>query len=122
MKPKYIALYQMSIGIILYSLHYLAKIYVDDYQISYMRFYFGDILALIVCVPLFINIGILFGVRKSVEIKLYEIIFFWCIFSILYEIICPYCLDKMTADILDVISYAFGGMVLYFSQKLKSNI
>ena len=119
MKTKYVALYQMYIGLIPYLLHYFLKSYFGDYQTTYMRNYFGDFLALIVCVPLFVNIEIMFGVRKSKKIKLSEIVFFFCVFSILYEIICPYFLNRMTSDVFDVLSYALGGIVLYFSQKIK---
>jgi glycopeptide antibiotics resistance protein len=83
-----------------------------------MRNYFGDFLALIVCVPLFINIEIMVGVRKSEKIKLSEIIFFFCVFSVLYEVICPYLLQRMTSDIFDVLFYALGGVILYFSQNI----
>ena len=119
MKTKYVALYQMVIGMVFYLLHYCLKSYSNGYQTTYLRNYFGDFLALIVCVPLFINIQIIFRVRKSGKIKLSEIVFFFCVFSILYEIICPYILNRMTADIFDVLFYALGGIVLFISQNIE---
>ena len=109
----------MFIGTMLYSGHYFLKTYSKDYQTTFVRNHFGDFLALIVCVPLFVNIQIMFKVRESVKIRLSEIIFFFCIFSVLYEFICPYFLNRMTADIIDVLSYALGGIVLYFSQTIE---
>jgi len=119
MKTKYVALYQMFIGMMLYSLHYFLRTFSNNYQTTYIRNYLANFLVLIVCVPLFVNIQILFKVRKSEKIKLSEIVFFFFIFSILYEIICPYLLHRMTADIVDVLFYAIGGIVLYFSQKIE---
>jgi len=117
MKTKYVALYQMFIGMILYSGHYFLKNYSNDYKTTYIRNHLGDFLALIVCVPLFVNIQIIFNVRDSTKIRFSEIAFFFCIFSVLYELICPYLLHRMTADIVDVVYYALGGIMLYFSQK-----
>ena len=119
MKTKYIALCPMLIGMLLYLVHFLLKNYSKEYQMTHIRNYFGDFLALIVCVPLFVNIQIIFKVRNSTKIKLSEIAFFFCIFSVLYEFICPYFLNRMTADIMDVLFYALGGIVLYFSQNIK---
>jgi len=116
MKTKYVALYQMLIGMILYSGHYFLKNHSTAYKTTYIRNYLGDFLALIVCVPLFVNIQIMFKVRGSEKIRLYEITFFFCVFSILYEVICPYLLNRMTSDIFDVLFYGLGGVVLYFSQ------
>jgi len=118
MKTKYVALYQMFLGMMLYSVHYFLKNYSIDYQKTNIRNYLGNFLALIVCVPLFVNIQIMFKVRKSKKIKFSEIAFFFCVFSVLYEVICPYFLNRMTADIVDVLFYALGGIVLYFSQKV----
>ena len=112
----------MYIGLILYLLHYAFRTFSDDYKTTFLRNYSGDFLALIVCVPLFTNIQILFGVRKSEKIKLKEIIFFFILFSLLFEIICPYILNKMTSDIFDVVFYALGGTILYFSQNIKTKI
>jgi len=120
MKKKYVSLYLMFIGIVLYLIHYCFRCYSFDYQAIHFRNYFADFLALIVCVPLFVNIQIFFKVRNSEKIKFSEIAFFFCVFSVLYEVICPYLLNKMTADIVNVLYYALGGIVLYLSQKITT--
>jgi hypothetical protein len=92
---------------------------VEEYNSTIFRYHFSDILALIVCVPLFANVQVLFKTRKIYCITLKEIIIYFIIFSIAYEFISPMIYTKATGDWLDVFSYALGGLVLWLIQYLK---
>jgi len=115
-KIKFIAIPQMLIGIFLYGIHFLLKENFHQYNFTPFRWYFGDTLALIVSIPLFVNLQIIFMNRQYLFIGFNEIIFWWLLFSIYYEIIMPQKFEKITGDPIDVLAYAIGGCLLYFSQ------
>ena len=88
-----------------------------QYNYTLIRYYIADYVTLIVCIPLFINIQVIFNIRKVFFIKFYEIIIYFLLFSTYCEIIGPLISNKMTYDPIDFIFYILGGIVLYFSQK-----
>lgn len=118
---NFIAVPQLIIGTIVYTIHYILRNTLDIYNWTLVRWYIADFLALIVCVPIFVNIQLFFNVRKKNYITFYEIIFYTLLFTILYEFICPFLLKRMTFDPLDIAFYLSGGISLYFSQKIKFN-
>jgi hypothetical protein len=105
----------MFMGIIIYSIHYIISRIFDSYNLLPVRWYIGDFLALIVCVPLFVNLQIILGLKKNKTLT-FEIIFYFIIFTLLYEIILPLKNNKLTADLYDCIAYALGGLFLYITQ------
>jgi hypothetical protein len=113
---KIIALPEIITGVLLYSMHYLLKENFYPYNYTPFRWYFGDILALIVSIPFFVNLQIVFMGRKYLPIGFNEILFWWFIFSIYYEILMPQKLVTMTGDPIDIIAYGLGGGILYWSQ------
>jgi hypothetical protein len=105
-------------GSFLYLVHFnLSKLWAF-YNTTVFRWYFGDYLALVVCIPLIINIQVYFGFRQKCCIKIIEIFIYFIIFSISFEIILPIILKKTTSDVIDIIAYAFGGMVLYLVENI----
>jgi integral membrane sensor domain MASE1 len=118
---KLVAIPQMTIGIMVYLLHFVLARISPVYNALPIRWYLGDFLALIVCVPLFVNIMVLLKLKHNKNIK-FEILFYFFVFSMLYEGILPLRNKKLTADFYDVIAYAFGGLVLYFSHRYTYNI
>ena len=118
-KRYFLALPQMFVGIIFYIIHYILRNTLFMYNFLLIRHYIADYLALIVSIPVFINIQVLFNVRKIPYIKFYEIIFYFLLISIVYEIICPFILNRGTFDPIDFLFYGLGGIVLYFSQKTR---
>lgn len=113
---RFVALPQMTVASFLYLLHRFCFYKYDFYKHCIFRFYFGDFLALIVCVPIFVNSQILFKIRKPVKIKKIEVFLYALLFSLYFEIIGPIFLKNFTSDIFDCVAYFAGGMVLYFSQ------
>lgn len=116
---KYIAVPEMLTGMSIYAIHYLLRWISASYNSTLFRGYIADILALIVCVPLFANIQVFFKVRRFPQIRFVEIVLYLCIFSILYEGVAPMIADRATADWLDVFAYASGGMILWTIQLVK---
>ena len=110
----------MLTGSLLYLLHFFLKMNGKGYNSTLFRYYFSDVLALIVCVPLFANLQVLFRVRKNFNIMGKEIVLYFLIFSIVYEGISPQIYYKATGDWLDVLAYALGGLILWVIQFLKN--
>ena len=118
-KRHFIAFPQMLVGIMIYGVHYILRSTLPIYNFTIIRQYIADFLALIVCVPMFVNIQLFFNIRKKNYITFYEIIFYTLLFTVLYEFICPFLLKRMTYDPVDIVFYLLGGIVLYFSQKIQ---
>jgi hypothetical protein len=115
-KIQIVALPQFIIGTVLYSIHFLLKSFIPEYNFSLIRYYTADVLALIVCVPIFINSQIFFRVRKKKYITKLDIILYLILFSLYFEIIMPQYFERFTGDVFDIIAYGIGGIILYFSQ------
>jgi predicted neutral ceramidase superfamily lipid hydrolase len=110
---------QMIVGSLFYLIHYLLKLFVYKYNFTMIRNYFADYLTLIVCVPIFVNIQLLCGIKRKKYITIFDIILFFLIFSIYGEIILPKYNKDITGDYFDIIAYGIGGIVLYISTKVK---
>jgi hypothetical protein len=120
---KFVAIPQMLSGIFLYGIHFLLKKCVPMYNYTPFRWYFSDIFALIVSIPFFVNLQIIFIKRKCYFISFVEILFWFAVFSVYYEIIMPQKIDTITGDPLDIVAYGLGGTLLYLSQDLnKKNL
>jgi len=91
---------------------------VPEYNFTFIRWYIADVLALIVCIPIFVNAQIIFRVRKKEYITIIDIIIYFILFSIYFEIIGPKYLKNLTGDVFDIITYGIGGLILYFSQPI----
>jgi integral membrane sensor domain MASE1 len=115
MKNKYIAIPQMVIGIMLYSIHYLLRILVPAYNYTLIRWYFGDILSLIVIVPIIVNSEIIFRLRRKYYLNVFDIASCFIGLTLYCEIIMPRYKLNMTSDLLDVIAYFISGVLLYLS-------
>jgi len=113
-----IALPQMSLGAALYLLHRVLDYCIEQYKYTVFRWYFADTLALIVCVPLFVNIEICF-IQREHYISITDILMFFVWFVIKFEILLPMERESATRDLFDIVAYAVGGCILYCSQDLK---
>ena len=109
----------MFAGIIVYIVHIILRVTLFQYNFTLIRYYIADYITLIVCIPLFINIQVIFNVRKVYRIRFYEIILYFLIFSIFCEFIGPRISNRMTYDPIDILFYLLGGLILYFSQRLN---
>jgi len=109
----------MFTGLIFYFIHIILRNILLSYNFTLIRQYIADYLTLIFCIPLFVNIQVIFNVRKKFYIAFYEIILYFSIISIFCEIIGPKYSKHMTADPIDILLYLLGGIVLYFSQDIK---
>jgi hypothetical protein len=108
---------QMCIGICLYIIHYTLRELLSAYNKTPMRWYFGDILALIVCIPIIINFQIIFKIRRKYYITLVDILIYFILFAFYFEIIGPIYKNNLTSDPVDIIAYLIGGILLYYSQE-----
>lgn len=117
---NFVAVFQMTVASCLYWLHRFLIVKSEFYSHCVFRFYIADFLALIVCVPIFVNSQILFQVRRPTCICLGEIIFYAILFSLYFEIIGPKFFMHFTSDVFDCLAYFAGGAILYFSQFLRS--
>lgn len=73
------------------------------------------------CMPLFLSF-LLFSIRKikqtpSFYLSLNMIVFVWAYLSFTFEFLLPFFSKKYTADKVDVLIYALGGLFFYFFQK-----
>jgi len=118
-KRVYIALPQMFTGLIFYFIHIILRNIILSYNFTLIRQYIADYLTLIFCIPLFVNIQVIFNIRKRFYITFYEIVLYFLIISIFCEIIGPMYSKHMTSDPIDLILYLIGGIVLYFSQDIE---
>jgi hypothetical protein len=120
MKIQLVAIPQFCIGMVLYSIHYILVRLVPEYNLTVIRCYAADVLALIVCIPIFVNSQIFFKVRKRYYITKFDVIAYFILFSLYFEIIMPNYLSNLTGDKFDILAYAIGGSTLYFSQRFST--
>jgi hypothetical protein len=113
---KFICLPQFDIGGIFYIIHVLLRKFDNNYCGTFFRNYFGDFLALIIVIPLLINIQLILNVRKMMFVTIKEILFYAFLFSLVFEVISPLLLKRGTSCFYDCIAYFLGGFLLYFSQ------
>lgn len=118
MRNKYIAIPQLLIGLFLYIIHLLIYKFIFSYNFLLIRWYAGDVLALFVCIPLFVNAQIFFNVRKIKKITIVDVILYFSIFSILFELVLPVFLKRLTRDYIDIAAYAMGGLLLLLTQNI----
>lgn len=109
----------MFTGLIFYFIHIILRNIILSYNFTLIRQYIADYLTLIFCIPLFVNIQVIFNIRKRFYITFYEIVLYFLIISIFCEIIGPMYSKHMTSDPIDLILYLIGGIVLYFSQDIE---
>jgi len=114
---KIAAFPQMAAGIVFYSIHRVLRICVFSYNFTLISYHIADFLALIVCVPLFVNIQILLKIRDTYYITLTDILVYFLWFTVIFEFFGPFVLKMGTHDPIDIVCYALGGLVLYVSQK-----
>ena len=115
---KFIAIPQMIIALIFYCIHYLLRIFIIEYNFTIIRWHIASVLALIVCIPIFVNSQIIFRIRKTNYITIVDIIIYFILFSLYFEIIGPKYIKNFTGDIIDIVGYGIGGIILYFSQSI----
>lgn len=113
-----ILLEQMFFAGLMYSVHKVLCCVHSVYRHSFIRWYLADFLALIFCIPIFVNSQILFGIRKRKPVCVVEVIAYALLFSLYFEIIGPHFFPHFTSDFGDIVAYFLGGFVLYFSQKI----
>jgi len=111
---------QFCIGAFVYSIHFYLSRFTDWYPHTLLRMYLGDLLALIVLVPLFVFFQTLLGIQRKPYISFKEIVFYFLLISVVFELISPFWIHKGTSDILDIFCYAISGLLLFVSQ-LKNN-
>lgn len=116
---NFVAILQMTVASCIYWLHRFLIGKSEFYSHCVFRFYIADFLALIVCVPIFVNSQILFRIRRPTDINLDEIIFYAMLFSLYFEILGPKFFIHFTSDVFDCLAYFMGGAILYFSQFLR---
>jgi predicted neutral ceramidase superfamily lipid hydrolase len=107
---------QMMAGLFLYGIHYWLIKTEPGYCTTHFRNYFGDFLALIVFIPVIINVQLFLGIRKLALVTVTDVLFFTLVFSIWFEVIAPRYFVKCTGDIIDACAYFIGGSILYLSQ------
>jgi hypothetical protein len=112
---------QLVIGVVLFYIHHFLSKYSSSYPKTPFRWYIGDLLSLIVCVPIFVNIQIALKIRTNKTNATGDIIFYTILFSIYYEIILPKKSNLFTGDIIDIACYFVSGMILYLSLCWKKN-
>ena len=117
LKIKTVAVPQMVTASVFYAIHRLLRLFVYSYNFTLISYHFADFLALIVCVPLFINIQILLDIREKYYVTLYDIGIYFLLFSVFFEFFGPFVLKMGTHDLVDILCYALGGLVLFVSQK-----
>ena len=115
---KLIAIPQMLVASLFYCIHYCLRIFIVEYNYTIIRCHIADFLALIVCIPIFVNSQILFRIRKKEYITIIDIIIYFIIFSLYFEIIGPKYINNFTGDVFDIIAYGIGGLILYVSQPI----
>jgi hypothetical protein len=112
---KIFAKKQLLIGLILYYTHFFLSKYSSVYIHTSFRWYLGDLLSLIVCVQIFINIQIALKIRSYKTNIAFDIFFYFVIFSVYYEIILPMQSKLFTSDVFDIICYFISGIILFLS-------
>lgn len=111
----FICFYQCLLGSFFYWMHRFFIYISTAYRHSFFRGFFPDYLALIVCIPIFATTQKWFSLRKKNKVYFVEIILYWGLFSIYFEIIGPKYVTSFTSDYLDVVAYLLGGLTLYLS-------
>ena len=103
------------VGSICYGIHRFLIGISEFYRTSAFRGFFGDFLALIVCIPIFATSQKFFGLRKKQKIYFAEVLSYSVMFSLYFEIIGPKYNTTFTRDFWDVVAYFLGALVLYLS-------
>ena len=111
---------QFMLGSIFYGIHRLLIGISEFYKTSAFRGFFGDFLALIVCIPIFATSQKIFGLRKKNKIYYAEVIGYSFLFSLYFELIGPIFNKSFTRDFWDILAYFLGANTLYFINRFLS--
>ena len=85
------------------------------YSHNLFKSYLGDFLALPIFIPVAATIQSVFGQRRNQAAPcLTEILIYWVVFSLFFEIVAPQLWSHATGDSIDVIAYLLGGVCLWF--------
>jgi hypothetical protein len=104
----------MAIFITVYILNKFHIVEFIQYD-HFLRWYFNDILAPLVLIPLFINIHIFTGLRRNdLPPCLFEVVIYFFVLSVFFEGIVPIYNNRAVADHYDILAYLVGSVV-YFS-------
>jgi hypothetical protein len=81
--------------------------------INILKFYYFDVLAPILCIPLFGYLQKVFYLSNKRDVMVIEIAGYIIIFSLIFEYYFPIILHENTSDICDVLCYIGGGIITY---------
>ena len=100
-------------SLVCYSLGKVICYLYPELNLTMFRFYFGDVLAPMVIVPIgaFLQRVIYRRVNLS-EFSVAEVLIYWMVMSAFFEVVAPRVFSKMTSDPFDVIAYAIGSILL----------
>ena len=99
---------------VLFAAHRVLIAACPAYSHALVRGYLGDFLALPICVPFFATSQTWLGVRRvGANLRATEILAYWLLFSVWFEILAPQVWHRLTADPWDVVAYGLGGLCLW---------
>lgn len=80
---------------------------------SLIQFYLNDLLA----IPVVATLGLWlmkFGLEESnFTLKKWHLVYMVSLFSVAFELLLPLCMERYTADILDVLMYVLGSLFFW---------
>jgi hypothetical protein len=78
---------------------------------AFLRFHFNDLFLIPCALPILLWMQERLGLRRKGEWpQTREIVLYWAIWSILFEVIGPHLIRRATGDMWDVAAYAVGGL------------
>jgi hypothetical protein len=99
---------------LLFASHRLLLVACPPYAATWFRGYFGDFLALMICVPFFASTQGWLRVRcPGYQLSAAEIAGYWLLFSLWFEGVAPLIWSHQTRDPGDVLAYGLGGIFLW---------
>lgn len=120
-KYKYLFDPLFLISTLIFILNKLSNLLGLRINSDFISFYLNDILLVPVLLPplLFISSSFKFP-EASIPPKFIEIVIPVFIWSLSFEFIGPFLLEKGTADFNDVLAYSFGGFISWFIWNKKN--
>lgn len=112
-------------SIMIYSINKTCPVYSPLWNSSLIPFYLNDLLLIPVMAPLLLYFLIIINFRKGDIIPSgKEIVVLLVVWSIMFEFVGPYALEKGTADVIDIISYSLGGFMswVFWNKKISGEM
>ena len=111
---KYLSDPLFLFSVALYSINKSSLLMLGPCGCEICNWYLNDLLLIPVLVPIMLFLSRMFALRKDDSPPTFsEIVVLLTIWSVMFEIVGPFCFGKGTSDPVDVFAYCLGGLTAW---------